>query len=93
MNHRRSSVADAVIVGAGPAGAAAATTLANAGLRAILLDGRPDAQTQPGGGPSHNHIRFQPTQEVSGSALREFKSLTPSGTPQPVTASNPGPAL
>jgi flavin-dependent dehydrogenase len=48
MNHRRSSVADAVIVGAGPAGAAAATTLANAGLRAILLDGRPDAQTQPG---------------------------------------------
>src|SRR5271165_3684818 len=35
----------------------------------------------------------QPRRKPGQMACSAFRSLTPSGTPQPVTASNPGPAL
>jgi geranylgeranyl reductase family protein len=72
---------EVLIVGAGPAGSFAAERLANAGVRVVLFDGRPDAEPKAcGGGVTAKALKAWPhLLDAVGRTIYELEMYSPSG--------------
>lgn len=72
---------DVLIVGAGPAGSFAAERLANAGVRVVLFDGRPDTEPKAcGGGVTAKALKAWPhLLDAVGRIIYDLEMYSPSG--------------
>ncbi len=72
---------DVIVVGAGPAGSFAAETLAAAGVRVALFDGRPPGEPKAcGGGVTSKALKAWPhLLEAVGRTIDELEMYSPSG--------------
>lgn len=72
---------DVMVIGAGPAGSFAAELLAQAGVRVVLFDGRPEGTPKPcGGGVTSKALKAWPhLLEAVGRTVNELELYSPSG--------------
>src|ERR1041384_630096 len=72
---------DVLVVGAGPAGSFAAERLARAGVRVVLLDGRPPGEPKAcGGGVTSKALKAWPQLlDAAGRTVEEVEMYSPAG--------------